>query len=299
MTIKQEAIAAMAKRVSAFFKKHTRDYAHISALAPLVVLIDMCIEKIDFLKQIQGTDITGLAQQKQTLREKATQWALQVSRGIVAYAKLNNDKALAQEMFYNDSDLTRLSDNQFDTALRVIDNSLNLYSDKIVACGITEQMVTNYKAAKVAYADYTTLPQQGTKERKQATTQIGVETDSILSTVEKIDLLMDTTRYESPALFAEYADNRKIVVRAGTIAAKIRVSDAVSKEAINGAHVAVMLDEEIIVEKITAKSGVLHIKTLNENNYLVIVSKIGYKTVQIPMEISDSDSNLLDVQLEK
>lgn len=299
MTLKQRAVYAMVAQIILFFKKYTTELKHISALAPLLVLLDKYIEKIDSLKLIQGTDITGLAKQKQKLREKAAHSAYQVSRGIVAFAKVNNNNALAQEAYYPESELGYMRDDDFDIALRVIDNSLTLYKDNIIEFGVTLEMIDTFIADKNSYTNYIAVPKQGSLQRKQATGQIGAETDSVMETMDKIDLLMDTIRYTNPEIYAEYADNRKLVVRAGTISAKIKVVDAATLTALNGAHVEIKLGRELIAERTTAEGGVLLFKSLDENTYNVTVSKIGYQTVTLPFDVSDSDLNQLDVQLGK
>lgn len=299
MTSKQNSIYSMIKRVLLFLKKSSDFFAALPVMAELIVEIETNLNEIDSYKEQQATDITGLRKQKDNYRKTALQKAVEISHTIQVYAKKTGNEVLANEIYYTESTLKNMSDNDLDTTLAVIYKSTDANKDKLASYGITPMKITDFKAAADAFKVAIGTPKGGTLGRKQSTDQLTVLFDAEMSTIDDVDSMMDGFKFSNPALYNEYQNNRKINYISGSLMVNASITDAETGTGLPGVKMEFMLDQTLVLEKTTGVAGGMNVKSLAPGIYIVKLSKIGYVTQQVQLNVAGDKLVTLNVSMAK
>lgn len=299
MTSKQNSIYSMIKRVLLFLKKSSDFFAALPVMAELIVEIETNLNEIDSYKEQQATDITGLRKQKDNYRKTALQKAVEISHTIQVYAKKSGNEVLANEIYYTESTLKNMSDNDLDTTLAVIYKSTDANKDKLASYGITPMKITDFKAAADAFKVAIGTPKGGTLGRKQSTDQLTVLFDAEMSTIDDVDSMMDGFKFSNPALYNEYQNNRKINYISGSLMVNASITDAETGTGLPGVKMEFMLDQTLVLEKTTGVAGGMNVKSLAPGIYIVKLSKIGYVTQQVQLNVAGDKLVTLNVSMAK
>ena len=298
MTSKQSSIYSMLKRVILFLKKFEEFFLTLQVMAGLLTELESNLSKIDILREQQATDITGLRVQKETFRKTALQKAVEISHAILLYARIAGNEVLANEMYYTETGLKTMSDNELDTTLSLIYKSAQFNQEQLVPYGVTAGKIADYKVAIDAFKLAIGSPKGGTISRKQSTDQLAVLFDDSITLVEKVDLMLDTFKFSNPALYAEYQNNRRIIYHSGSITLKCEVTDAATGLPLEGALVTFKLNGNAALEKITSKVGGFTIKSMDEGTYAVTVTRLGYVPQNLNVNVLDVELNTVKVAME-
>ena len=105
MNSKQTSIFAMLRRVDDLLTKNLSLLSSLPLFTTLFSAYEVKLSQIGVLSAQQEKDISGLKTQKEALQSDLTLKALDVSRRVVAYAKLTGNEVLAKEAYYTDTDL--------------------------------------------------------------------------------------------------------------------------------------------------------------------------------------------------
>ncbi len=299
MTSKQSSIYSMLRRVLLFLKKFSDVFTALTVMNDLTTELETNLSEIDTFREQQATDITGLRKQKDVLRKTAYQKAVEISHAIMVYARMIGNEVLANEMYYNESDFKRMSDNELDTALGVVYKSALANKDKLTAYGVTAEKITDYKAAIDAFKAAIGTPKGGTIDKKQSTDQLAVLFDTEMATIDKIDLMMDMFKFTNPALYNEYQNNRKIIWFSGSLMVNGFITDAATGEGLPGVKMEFMLDQTLVLEKTTGVAGGMNIKSLDPGIYMVNLTKIGYVPLQIQLNVPGDNLVTLTASMTK
>lgn len=299
MTSKQNSIYSMIKRVLLFLKKSSDFFAALPVMAELIVEIETNLNEIDSYKEQQATDITGLRKQKDNYRKTALQKAVEISHTIQVYAKKSGNEVLANEIYYTESTLKNMSDNDLDTTLAVIYKSTDANKDKLASYGITPMKITDFKAAADAFKVAIGTPKGGTLGRKQSTDQLTVLFDAEMATIDDVDSMMDGFKFSNPALYNEYQNNRKINYISGSLMVNASITDAETGTGLPGVKMEFMLDQTLVLEKTTGVAGGMNVKSLAPGIYIVKLSKIGYVTQQVQLNVAGDKLVTLNVSMAK
>ncbi len=299
MTSKQNSIYSMIKRVLLFLKKSSDFFAALPVMAELIVEIETNLNEIDSYKEQQATDITGLRKQKDNYRKTALQKAVEISHTIQVYAKKTGNEVLANEIYYTESTLKNMSDNDLDTTLAVIYKSTDANKDKLASYGITPMKITDFKAAADAFKVAIGTPKGGTLGRKQSTDQLTVLFDAEMSTIDDVDSMMDGFKFSNPALYNEYQNNRKINYISGSLMVNASITDAETGTGLPGVKMEFMLDQTLVLEKTTGVAGGMNVKSLAPGIYIVKLSKIGYVTQQVQLNVAGDKLVTLNASMAK
>ena len=299
MTSKQNSIYSMIKRVLLFLKKSSDFFAALPVMAELIVEIETNLNEIDSYKEQQATDITGLRKQKDNYRKTALQKAVEISHTIQVYAKKSGNEVLANEIYYTESTLKNMSDNDLDTTLAVIYKSTDANKDKLASYGITPMKITDFKAAADAFKVAIGTPKGGTLGRKQSTDQLTVLFDAEMSTIDDVDSMMDGFKFSNPALYNEYQNNRKINYISGSLMVNASITDAETGTGLPGVKMEFMLDQTLVLEKTTGVAGGMNVKSLAPGIYIVKLSKIGYVTQQVQLNVAGDKLVTLNASMAK
>jgi TolB protein len=115
--------------------------------------------------------------------------------------------------------------------------------------------------------------------------------------------VIEIIHLSEPDFYATYKETRKVVDLggAGSNVLKGTVVDADTKTAIEGATVAFMHKNStvVILTKLSAAKGGFIDKTLEEGDYTVTISKVGYKTMTTYVTVDYSKTISMAIVLSK
>ena len=299
MNKKQQSAYDMHLRVLAFSKKNRALLGAFIVLDNLISRLENSISKIDAQRVKQEINISGVSIQKGSLRTFARRKALEVSQGILAYTETSGNEILAKEAYYTETELKRDSDKELGTALSIIYKAAERNQAVLLNYGLNEEKIIALRSAIDAYKISVGTPKDVRIARKQATNKLDLGLSENAGIVKKIDLLMGTIKYTDPELYAGYKNNRKVFRRSRSLRAKVAVTDSRTARGLAGVRILFRLDEELKLDKKSAAGGGLIIKSLEEGVYNVSLSKIGYKSQYLSVNILKSEYVRINVALEK
>jgi len=285
MTSKQSSIYSMLRRIVTFLKNRGRALSALVVLTQLLTELENNLMEIDTLKEQQATDIKGLSKQKDALRKTATQKAIEISKAILAMARITNNILLANEVAYTETDFRKASDNEVDTHLSVIYSAALRNQTELQQYNVTPEKVTELKTAIDAFKAAIGTPKSGTIERKQITDRLATLFVNEMVIIDKIDLLVETLKFSSPTVYTEYQDNRKINYFGSSLMVNSAITDAETGLGLPGVVLTFILDGVTVLEKITGVNGGTNIKSINPGVYSVNLSKPAYVSQTITVSI--------------
>jgi len=285
MTSKQSSIYSMLRRIVTFLKNRGRALSALVVLTQLLTELENNLMEIDTLKEQQATDIKGLSKQKDALRKTATQKAIEISKAILAMARITDNILLANEVAYTETDFRKASDNEVDTHLSVIYSAALRNQTELQQYNVTPEKVTELKTAIDAFKAAIGTPKSGTIERKQITDRLATLFVNEMVIIDKIDLLVETLKFSSPTVYTEYQDNRKINYFGSSLMVNSAITDAETGLGLPGVVLTFILDGVTVLEKITGVNGGTNIKSINPGVYSVNLSKPAYVSQTITVSI--------------
>ena len=289
MTSKQSSIYSMLRRIVTFLKNRGRALSALVVLTQLLTELENNLMEIDTLKEQQATDIKGLSKQKDALRKTATQKAIEISKAILAMARITDNILLANEVAYTETDFRKASDNEVDTHLSVIYSAALRNQTELQQYNVTPEKVTELKTAIDAFKAAIGTPKSGTIERKQITDRLATLFVNEMVIIDKIDLLVETLKFSSPTVYTEYQDNRKINYFGSSLMVNSAITDAETGLGLPGVVLTFILDGVTVLEKITGVNGGTNIKSINPGVYSVNLSKPAYVSQTITVSIPGDD----------
>lgn len=285
MTSKQSSIYSMLRRIVTFLKNKGRALPALVVLTQLLTELENNLMEIDTLKEQQATDIKGLSKQKDALRKTATQKAIEISKAILAMARITDNILLANEVAYTETDFRKASDNEVDTHLSVIYSAALRNQTELQQYNVTPEKLTELKTAIDAYKAAIGTPKSGTIERKQITDRLATLFADEMVIIDKIDLLIETLKFSSPTVYTEYQDNRKINYFGSSLMVNSAITDAETGLGLPGVVLTFILDGVTVLEKTTGDNGGTNIKSINPGVYSVNLSKAAYANQTITVSI--------------
>jgi hypothetical protein len=271
-------------------------------------ILQVTTNEIQVISEKHGIDMTGVAVDKNKLKEKLIGLALKNSRKIAALAKFNNNDTLLNEVRFNESDLVRGQE------IRLSDNCKTIYDcgeaniALLAEHGITQETQKEFLDTLTAFNNALETPRTGQGEKKKLTEKLAVLFDSADNAVELMDYAAGIVKDEQPDFYNAYKTNRKLVVtNAGTVSLKARANEAITGAPLRGVIFAFSMENISsdlaskngkLVKK-TATKGSFQVKNMSAGNYKVIVHKPGFKDKEVEVSISDGERSNLNVVLEK
>jgi len=219
------------------------------------------------------------------LRKTATQKAIEISKAILAMARITDNILLANEVAYTETDFRKASDNEVDTHLSVIYSAALRNQTELQQYNVTPEKVTELKTAIDAFKAAIGTPKSGTIERKQITDRLATLFVNEMVIIDKIDLLVETLKFSSPTVYTEYQDNRKINYFGSSLMVNSAITDAETGLGLPGVVLTFILDGVTVLEKITGVNGGTNIKSINPGVYSVNLSKPAYVSQTITVSI--------------
>lgn len=299
MNSRQSSIYAMLRRVYDLLKKKLALLSKLPVFTDLFSSYESKLTQIGVLSEQQEKDISGLKKQKEALKVDLITKALDVSRRVVAYAKLTGNDVLAKEAYYTETDLQHYPDETLVTSCSVIYTAAETHAASLIEYDVTAETLTALKKAIDDFKAVMDSPKIGHTEKKQITDQLALLFEEEITLLDKIDLLVDMMKNTQPEFYAEYFDTRKVVYHSGSLAIKGKITDAVTGAPLSGVNVSFVLDGAVKLEKTTADGGGFTIKTLSEGTYLVTASRIDYASQTLPVTVLANELCVINIALVK
>ncbi len=302
MTAKEESKLKMYLTLRVYLMSNPAITATIPNFSEFLAALDAAILQIQTNSEQHQYNTKGVTGNKKQLKESLIIITADASRKIQAYAKYVNDTVLLTETKLNDSFLKELTD------LKLLDSSNGLYSRidahiaDLTTYGLTIATQTAYRTAITAFGAAIPQPRQSQLEKKENTLLENQGFEAGDAAVENIDMVVEIVRLTEPTFYAGYKNARRIVEQGtGTLQVQGLITDAATGQPIVDATLVFRLSgqTEIAIEKQTAAKGGFMIKSLPEGIYDVTVSKTGYKTQTVTVNVTPDQLCNVEVGLEK
>jgi hypothetical protein len=263
--------------------------------------------EIQSIGEMQGTNKTGVAADKNKFKQKLIENAVRNSRKAAALAKFMNNDTLLNEVKYNESQLKRLAEVILIEKAQIIYDRVQTNLDKLADQGVTAETQKEFQDSIIALNNALRSPRAEVAERKKATERLAVLFQNANSAIELMDYAVEAVRDEQVDFYNAYRTARKIIdTNSGTVALKATALDLVNHVPISGVVFTIKhMNGKIssngngaIIKK-TASKGSFHIRNLAAGEYNVIVKKNGYREKELILMIEDGVRNELKIELEK
>jgi hypothetical protein len=299
MNKKQNGIYAMQRRVYNFFTRNLELLSKLPLFPTLYSLLGTTIPQINALNEEQERDLSGVTKQKETLRGGAFKKVMNLQRRLLAFATFTNNEVLVKEISYTDTEMSHLTDNTFLSACWVIYHAAETNQVAAAEYEVTPELLKEVKAAIEAFGKVIDTPKEGQIGKSQTSGEMGDLIQDNQATLGKTDLLVDMLKDSQPKIYKEYYDTRKVVNRSGSLTVKALVTDAATNAPVVDAVVSFRLDGVLILEKTSAEAGRFNVKSMDEGNYVVTTTKMGYQTDVRDVVIVANELNSITIALKK
>jgi hypothetical protein len=264
--------------------------------------------QIQSISEVQKSDKTGLAIEKNRLRELLITTAADYSRKITAFAKFTNNNTLLTEARFSESDLGRMTDVALKDYLQIIHAKAEANIGSLSEYGINQETQKIFTDTISAYNTSLSTPRTGIAEKSKATKKLKVLFDAAEADVENMDFAVGIIKLTQPDFYNGYKASRKLVDSgSGVLALTATARELVSGEPVSGAVFTFRPDSAKSsgsngngeITRKTAGKGSFHIKNMKPGTYRVSVSKPGYKEKEVSVSIANGERSLLKVEMEK
>jgi hypothetical protein len=266
------------------------------------------ISQIQAIGEMQKFDKTGLAIEKNKLKETLITMAADYSRKITAFAKFTNNNTLLNEAKFSVSDLGRMTDVALKDYLQIIHDKAEANIGSLSEYGIKSETQKVFIDTIIAFNTALSTPRTGIAEKSKATKKLAVLFNDADAAIENMDFAAGIIKLTQSDFFNGYKTSRKLVdTSAGNLALKATATDLGSGEPVKGVLFTFKLDGAKAalssgngeINKKTAEKGSFHIKNMQAGTYKVVVSKPGYKEKEVTVSVADGERSELKVELEK
>lgn len=269
------------------------------------IMLNAYIE-IQSIGEMQGTNKTGVAVDKNKLKKKLIEIAVKNSRKIAALAKFMNNDTLLNEVKYNESQLLRLAEVSLIEKSQTIYDRVQTHLEKLADQGVTAETQKEFQDTIVALNNALRAPRAEIAERRKATERLAVLFQTANNALELMDYAVDGVRDEQIDFYNAYRTARKLIDNnAGLVALRAKAIDILSAQPLSGViftlkHNGIKSSNGngAIIKK-TASRGGFRIRNLASGEYKVVIRKAGYKEKEMSLIIEDGVRNELIVELEK
>jgi Carboxypeptidase regulatory-like domain len=303
MTSKQESRFSMQLVVRDYLVSNSGITATLPNYAGFFSGVSSGIIEIQEIRAQQEADKTGIAGSKTQLKASLIALAMDVSRKVVAYATIVDNKELLEEVNYVESELRTSADTILKDRCQVIYDRANANLAALAPYGVTAAIVANLLTALTAYNVAIPKPRLGITDKKRATEKLVVLLKEVDENLAKIDVLVEIVRVTEVDFYNEYKNVRKIVeTGVGALAVKGKITDADSGIGLAGASIGFAVEGGsggVVKVKKSASKGGFNVKSLAEGSYTVTVSKPGYKDGVAVVHVTDGLLSVVEVGLEK
>lgn len=299
MRSRQINFMAMCRRVSDLIEKQTSVLNEIPVCSTLLSSFNENLNEMQRLGIEQRTIIKGLKLKKASMKLDLARETMNMSRQAKAYAVITKDVVLQKKVHLAETHLLKLSDVNFLSSCSNVYQTALANREVLIEYGVTEASLSSLKTSIEAYKTVTGAPKEAIIQRKLLTHQLATRIVEQRAILYKLDLLFSSMRFSRPAIYAVYKDTRVVFYRSRSLSARCQVTNAASGKAVAGATLEFYRNEVLILKKKSAKAGGARIKSLTDGTYTVTVSRLGYTSQTLTVQVSDTKLAIIKVALEK
>jgi hypothetical protein len=308
MTTKQRIKLRMYLAVRNFVSQNEAISKAIPKFSDSYATLQSAINDIQLIGEIQGVDKSGVAIDKNKLKNNLIAIAVKNSRKISALAKFNNNDTLLKEVRFNESDLIRIQEVTLKDNCQTIYDRCEANIQNLAEHGITAETQKVFLDAITAFNNALETPRTKIGEKKKATEKLAILFDTAEKAIELMDYAVGIVKDDQVDFFNAYKTNRKLVdTNTGIISLKAKAIDLLNGTPLKGVTFT-FIPEGVKMNlsggmgemtRKTAEKGSFHIKNMQSGTYKVMVSKPGYKEKEATVSVSDGERSDLNVELEK
>jgi len=299
MRSRQINFISMCRRVSGLIEKQIAIFNEIPVLSKLLSDFKGNLNRMQGLATDQQKIITGMRLKKAEMKLDLARETMNMSHRTEAYAVITNDVILQQKVHLAETHLLKLSDVNFISACSIVYHTAQANREVLIGYGADEASLTHLRTAIDNYQAVMDTPKEAIIIRKQLTHQLAERIVEQRAILDKLDGLVGSMQYTQPAMYAVYKDTRVVLYRSRSLAAMCRVMDAASTKAVAGATLTFYRNEVMILKKSSAKGGGSRIKSLPNGTYTLTVSRLGYTSQTLAVQVSNTKLTTINVALEK
>jgi hypothetical protein len=305
----QESKNSSYKTLSETFANNAAALNGLPGADELLVKFTANCAQIDTFTTKQGVNKSGLRNEKGNKADALIAAGLDVSRRITAYATMEDNVVLLKEAKLTETELRRLADTKLTPKIAEVLALAQKHAAALLPYGVTAALTAKLGELITAYAAAQPQPKLGLNETRLATLNLDAlikDNDAIL---KKLDALMELLRADNPDFYSTYKNLRRVVVLGkATLAMKVTVKDegtgaGVQRVKLNieetpeEGHAPKSGSELAKNVKFTASNGGCNIKTLPEGRHTLTLSKPGYITQVVQVNVVAGERCDVDINL--
>ncbi len=299
MTINQESRLKMFLAVSEFLAGNGEITKQLPGFDTCVSELNNTIQMIKESDEKQKNITTGNTKLKNESRHKLVTLASETAVRVIAYATINDDKKLLDEVNFSISDLNRMTDLQ----LRGFSELLLQNTEKIVGSlapfGISSETQKNLAGVIAEFIASLTGPRIAVTKRHDATIQLDFHFSEADAILDKMDALAAILKSSDTGFSNSYKGVRKIIkVSGGSMALKATIRESASMQPVKGA-ICTWRSNGLSGTKRSAQMGSFFIRNMKPGKYEITVKKEGYREKLVSVNINPGERSDLEVFIEK
>ena len=310
MTSYQESFEKMSTSSASFLTANATITATMPNFAGYLTTIQNTHAQILVAKAQQEADKSGDTKTKNQLRATLVAQAIDIGRRMVAYATNVNNNALLALVDYTESDLKRSSDSKLVGICQVIRDNANSNVGALATYGVTAATITTLQTSITNFNAVIPKGRVDTTDSGEATKLLASLFNTLLTTWDKIDKLVEMVRTTQSAFYDEYQKVRKIIETGnGSLVLKIKATNASSGKPepnvtltfvpLNGQLKAAASNGKSNIVKKTAKGGGANVKSMADGSYTFTAKKPGFKEVTETINVVNGEMTVLEIKMEK
>jgi len=257
------------------------------------------IDQINEAASVQSEDSTGATMDKARLRIDLEKKGFFVSAALSAYTNLNPDQELQyKRLKITRSRFTKLREPDLLLAIEDLDAAATPIIASLEPYGVSQATLTGLMAARDAFHEIRTVPDEVTANRKNATSLIAqLLHEGVVLLEGRMDYVMEIFRDTQPAFMNVYFMERKIH-RMGTRSRSLVVTtvNAADGSPLEGVQIEVV-DHRI--KRISSKKGKNWVQNLKEGNYTLLVSRENFVPQMVPFTVMNHQTTQVVVELKQ
>jgi len=257
------------------------------------------LQDMELMGQKQIMSTRGLRELKAQTKKELAHKTMDLSYRLKAYAKMTQDVVLIPKVHLAPTHLLKYSDSNFLTACHIVYDEALKRADLLTEYKVDAALLENIKAEIAAYEVMESSPYTAIGMRKMVTDQLGAKVKEQRVVLDKLDSMMEMFRFSDESVYTSYRNHRRVYYRSRSLSVTCQVNAAATGKGLPNVRVAFYLNDELVVEKKTARGGGTKIKSMDEGVYNVRLTKIGYVPQTLNVVVQKEELNVVEVKLEK
>lgn len=294
---------------SVVLNENAGKFENFTAYQALKATIDESITNEQALANSQEMHKRNSVASKNHVKDEASEYILDLSRKLSAYAIVIADRTLHDKIRFGESTVKRCSDNKLVLIFETVLASANQYQENLLEYGVTEQSLSEGISLLTSLNAEIQNKWLSNLEQKQLTVQLEQQFRTTDTGLGMVDAMVETMRINDPVMYRLYRNARRKRKSGRTKLSAIgKVFDSVSNLPLPKAKISIA---EYDSNKATAGAdlmknvkfsgvaGKFQLKSLPTGTYLFKVTYAGYADQEITAHINEGVLTRVEIPLTK